>query len=62
MNDHKREVYGDRIIVQREIKEKSTALKLFSQFGKEQFSGKEANEELQNILSKTFIDVDNRSS
>ena len=58
-NDHRRDVFGDRIIVQREIKEKSSIIKLFSQSNRELFSGKEANEELQNILSKTFIDVDN---
>ena len=60
MNDHKRDIFGDRIIVQRELLEKGGGgVKLFNQYKKEICQGKEATEELQNILSKMFIDVDN---
>ena len=56
---HDHDIYGDRIMVQREINAKSTSLEIRDYFGKLIKSGAKARTELDHILSKFHVDVEN---
>ena len=56
---HDKDVYGDRIIIQREIFKGSTKLDIRDRFGRVIKSGDNARPELDHILSKFHIDVEN---
>ena len=57
---HDKHIYGEAIIVQREIKHpSSTSLEIRDMHGKVVKSGAKATQELEHILSKFYIDVEN---
>ena len=56
---HDKDVYGNRIVIQREISKGSTKLEIRDIFGKVIKSGENARPELDHILSKFHIDVEN---
>ena len=56
---HDKDVYGDRIVIQREIFKGSTKLDIRDCFGRVIKSGDNARPELDHILSKFHIDVEN---
>ena len=56
---HDKHIYGETIIVQREINALSTKLEIRDMHGKLVKSGAKATQELEHILSKFYIDVEN---